>query len=51
MERLYREHVLGEKPGAGLVQIGFGSPAASDIPLPIIKPAAPKQEEVGSMGD
>jgi len=51
MEKLYREHVLGEKPGAGLVQIGFGAPAASDIPLPIIKPAAPKQEEVGSMGD
>jgi uncharacterized radical SAM superfamily Fe-S cluster-containing enzyme len=51
MEKLYREHVLGEKPGAGLVQIGFGAPAASDIPLPMIKPAAPKQEEVGSMGD
>ncbi|MBY0504850.1 MAG: radical SAM protein [Bryobacteraceae bacterium] len=50
MEKLYREHVLGEKPGAGLVQIGFGAPAASDIPLPIIKPAV-KQEEVGSMGD
>ncbi len=50
MEKLYRQHVLGEKPGEGLVQIGFGSPAASDIPLPTIKPAA-KQEEVGSMGD
>ena len=51
MEKLYREHVLGEKPGAGLVQIGFGAPPASDIPLPIIKPAVVKQEEVGSMGD
>ena len=53
MEKLYREHVLGEKPGEGLVQIAFGAPAASDIPLPIIKPAAPlaKQAEVGTMGD
>jgi 7,8-dihydro-6-hydroxymethylpterin dimethyltransferase len=53
MMKLYREHVLGEKPGEGLVQIGFGAPAA-DVPLPMIQPAKPlaeKAKEVGTMGD
>jgi len=56
MMKLYREHVLGEKPGEGLVQIGFGAPA-SDVPLPLIQPAKPtdkpaeKSKEVGAMGD
>ena len=45
MMKLYREHVLGEKPPNGMV------------PLTSIAPAAPKakreekQEEVGSFGD
>lgn len=43
MMKMYREHVLGEKPQPdGLVQIG-GIAAA---PKP-----ADKQEEVGSFGD
>ena len=46
MAKLYREHVLGEKPVEGLVQIN----------LPIIIGAAPRKkeevgEEVGSFGD
>jgi uncharacterized radical SAM superfamily Fe-S cluster-containing enzyme len=46
MAKLYREHVLGEKPVEGLVQIN----------LPIINGAAPRKkeevgEEVGSFGD
>ncbi len=46
MERLYREHVLGEKRIEGFVPID-GLLASG------IKPAAPaeKQEEVGAMGD
>ena len=50
--KLYREHILGEKPGEGLVQIGFGAPAA-DVPLPMIQPAKPVEtsKEVGAMGD
>ena len=52
MMKLYREHILGEKPGEGLVQIGFGAPAA-DVPLPMIQPAKPVEtsKEVGAMGD
>jgi hypothetical protein len=46
MAKLYREHVLGEKPVEGLVQIN----------LPIVNRAAPRKkeevgEEVGSFGD
>ena len=42
MARLYREHVLKEKPGPELVQILAVAPAA--------KPAE-EREEVGSFGD
>ncbi len=47
MERLYREHVLGEKKIEGFVPI-------DGLLTSAIKPAAPaveKQEEVGAMGD
>jgi hypothetical protein len=50
MAKLYREHVLQEKPAPGLVGIESIAPA----PLPVAKPAAKKveeQEEVGSFGD
>ena len=51
MAKLYREHVLQEKPVAGLVSIETIAPA----PLPVApKPVAKKvevQEEVGSFGD
>ena len=46
MAKLYREHVLGEKPVEGLVQI--------DMPLPAAASAKKKdemREEVGSFGD
>jgi uncharacterized radical SAM superfamily Fe-S cluster-containing enzyme len=45
MEKLYREHVLGEKPVEGLVQI--------NMPLTGIAPAKKDEvrEEVGSFGD
>jgi len=44
MMKLYREHVLGEKPQADLVPLGSIKPAG--------KPAANKEEEaVGSFGD
>ena len=42
MARLYREHVLKEKPGAELVQI---------LPVaPAVRPVE-EREEVGSFGD
>jgi hypothetical protein len=42
MMKLYKEHVLGEKPVEGGI-----------VPISSILPAAPvkKQEEVGSFGD
>ena len=43
MAKLYREHVLKEKPGPELVQIGSIQPAP--------KPAPEEREEVGSFGD
>jgi uncharacterized radical SAM superfamily Fe-S cluster-containing enzyme len=46
MAKLYREHVLGEKPVEGLVQI--------DLPLPGVAPTKKTEEvreEVGSFGD
>jgi uncharacterized radical SAM superfamily Fe-S cluster-containing enzyme len=44
MAKLYREHVLKEQPGEGLVQIGGIAPAAA--------PAVDEtREEVGSFGD
>jgi hypothetical protein len=50
MAKLYREHVLQEKPVAGLVSIESLAPA----PRPAVKPVAKKveeREEVGSFGD
>jgi uncharacterized radical SAM superfamily Fe-S cluster-containing enzyme len=50
MAKLYREHVLQEKPAPGLVSIESLAPA----PKSVAKPAAHKveeQEEVGSFGD
>ena len=43
MMKLYREHVLGEKPVADMVPLSAIAPAA---PKPVEKP-----EEVGSFGD
>jgi 7,8-dihydro-6-hydroxymethylpterin dimethyltransferase len=45
MMKLYREHVLGEKPVEGFVHLGSIAPAA-----PVVKPAE-KAKEVGSFGD
>ena len=42
MVKLYREHVLGEKPVADMVPLGSIAPA--------VKPVE-KEEEVGSFGD
>ena len=42
MMKLYREHVLGEKPVEGIVPLSAIAPAA---------PKAKKEEEVGSFGD
>ncbi len=42
MMKLYREHVLGEKPVEGIVPLSAIAPAA---------PKATKEEEVGSFGD
>jgi len=42
MMKMYREHVLGEKPVADMVPLGAIAPAAKK---------AEKQEEVGSFGD
>jgi hypothetical protein len=46
MAKLYREHVLQEKPAPGLVSIESLAPA----PKPTAKKAE-VQEEVGSFGD
>ncbi len=46
MAKLYREHVLQEKPAPGLVSIESLAPA----PKPVVKKAE-VQEEVGSFGD
>ena len=46
MMKLYREHVLGEKPQAGIVPLTAIAPAA-----PAAKAAVAAQEEVGSFGD
>jgi uncharacterized radical SAM superfamily Fe-S cluster-containing enzyme len=50
MAKLYREHVLQEKPVEGLVSIESLAPA----PKPVVKPVVKKveeREEVGSFGD
>jgi uncharacterized radical SAM superfamily Fe-S cluster-containing enzyme len=44
MMKLYREHVLGEKPVEGIVPLSAIAPAAP-------KAVAKKEEEVGSFGD
>ncbi len=44
MMKLYREHVLGEKPLEGFVHLGAIAPAAAPKP-------AEKEKEVGSFGD
>lgn len=48
MERLYREHILGEKPQSGFVPLDGLLSTGNAKPAP---PAAEKQEEVGAMGD
>jgi uncharacterized radical SAM superfamily Fe-S cluster-containing enzyme len=48
MAKLYREHVLGEKPVEGLVQIGIKLPANGAAPA---KKTEEVREEVGSFGD
>jgi 7,8-dihydro-6-hydroxymethylpterin dimethyltransferase len=49
MERLYREHILGEKPQAGFVPLDGLLATGNTKPTPA--PAVEKQEEVGAMGD
>jgi uncharacterized radical SAM superfamily Fe-S cluster-containing enzyme len=57
MAKLYREHVLKEAAGPGLVQIGSIAPAAPKplAPPPAVRPPAVRpveeREEVGSFGD
>ena len=46
MAKLYREHVLGEKPVEGLVSLGSIAPAK-----PAAKPAAKKKERELVAGD
>lgn len=50
MAKLYKEHILGEKPDAGFVGI---ESLIAPAPAPAVKPAAKKEEreEVGSFGD
>ncbi len=51
MAKLYREHVLQEKPVAGLVSIETIAPAPKPVaPQPAVKKAE-EREEVGSFGD
>jgi hypothetical protein len=51
MAKLYREHVLQEKPVAGLVSIETIAPAPKPVaPKPAVKKAE-EREEVGSFGD
>ena len=51
MAKLYREHVLQEKPVAGLVSIETIAPAPKPAaPKPVVKKAE-EREEVGSFGD
>ena len=47
MERLYREHILGEKPQSGFVPLDGLLATGSTKPAPTTE----KQEEVGAMGD
>ncbi|MEO8595551.1 MAG: radical SAM protein [Candidatus Solibacter sp.] len=54
MAKLYREHVMGEKPQAGFIGIEAITPAVKPVAKPDVKPAAKKveeKEEVGSFGD
>jgi hypothetical protein len=49
MAKLYKEHILGEKPDPGFV----GIESLTVTPAPAVKPAPKKEEreEVGSFGD
>src|SRR4051812_553339 len=49
MARLYREHILGEKPKEGFVPLDGLLATGNMKPTPA--PAVEKQEEVGAMGD
>jgi hypothetical protein len=52
MMKLYREHVLGEKPQADVVPLTSILPApAANGKSPNGKPSAEKVEAVGSFGD
>ena len=46
MMKMYREHVLGEKPVEGLVRLDSIAPAPKAA-----APASEQREEVGSFGD
>jgi hypothetical protein len=50
MAKLYREHVLQEKPAAGLVSIAPLAAAAKPAPKLMAKKVE-EEEEVGSFGD
>jgi hypothetical protein len=50
MARLYREHILQEKPQPGLVTIESLAPAPKPAAQPAVKPVE-EREEVGSFGD
>src|SRR5206468_6805281 len=55
MAKLYKEHILKEQPGPGLVSIApIAAAPLVAAPVPAPKPAPKKveeQEEVGSFGD
>src|SRR5450432_2657556 len=50
MAKLYREHVLKEPAGPGLVQIGSVAAAPAPAPKPVVVKVE-EREEVGSFGD
>ena len=45
MAKLYREHVLGEKPVAGMVSLGDIRPASNNAASPINRHREEKREE------
>jgi hypothetical protein len=50
MAKLYREHVLQEKPVPGLVSIESLAPAPKPVAKPVVKKVE-EREEVGTFGD
>jgi hypothetical protein len=46
MAKLYREHVLGEKPVEGLVSLGDIKPASNNAASPINRNRQPESEPV-----